>query len=200
MNLIILKFLKEKRLTSTFVVAVAIVVFTAVALFLNGRTLWGVSDGFCLWFGAAVGNLTSQCFLDPYTFTHILHGFLFFFLLWPVARKLPIRTRFLIAMAIEGIWEVVENTNFIIGRFREANIAMNYFGDSILNSIGDILSMAVGFLLAAILPVVLGVVIFLVVEIFLLWWIHDSLLLQILALIYPFEFIKNFQNGVWPIW
>lgn len=103
-------------------------------------------------------------------------------------------------MAIEGAWEILENTNFIIDRYRVANIAMNYFGDSILNSIGDTLTMAVGFLLAATLPVVLGALIFLVVEVFLLWWIHDSLLLQILALIYPFEFIKNWQNGVWPIW
>lgn len=177
-----------------------IVSLTAGILFLNGRALWGASDGFCLWFGAAIGHLTSQCLLDPYSLTHVLHGFLFFFLLWFFARKLSVRARFLIAVAFEGCWEILENTNFIIDRYRAANITMNYFGDSILNSIGDILSMAVGFLLAAALPAVLGVVIFVVVEALLLWWIHDSLLLQIIVLIYPFEFIKNWQNGVWPLW
>ena len=192
--------MSNQRILSTPVIAMMIAALTAGALFLNGRTVWGSSDGFCSWFGAAVGNLTSQCLLDPYSFTHVLHGFLFFFLLWLVARKLPIRTRFLIAMVLEGAWEVLENTNFIIDRYRVANIAMNYFGDSILNSVGDLLAMAVGFLLAAALPIVLGVIAFLVTEVFLLWWIHDSLLLQVMVLMYPFEFIRNYQNGVWPLW
>lgn len=191
--------MSKQHIRSVFVIATAIVALTAGTLFLNGRMVWGASEGFCVWFGAAVGPLTSQCLLDPYSFTHILHGFLFFFLLWLVARKLPVSTRLLIAMAFEGGWEILENTNFIIDRYRAANIAMNYFGDSILNSIGDILAMVIGFLLAAALPVVLGVVAFLITEVFLLWWIRDSLLLQIIALIYPFEFIRNWQNGVWSI-
>lgn len=173
--------MSKQHIRSVFVIATAIVALTAGALFLNGRMVWGASEGFCVWFGAAVGPLTSQCLLDPYSFTHILHGFLFFFLLWLVARKLPVSTRLLIAMAFEGGWEILENTNFI------------------LNSIGDILAMVIGFLLAAALPVVLGVVAFLITEVFLLWWIRDSLLLQIIALIYPFEFIRNWQNGVWSI-
>lgn len=187
--------MSNRRFLLIPIVAAVIIAITAGVLFVNGRMLWGTAGGPCLWFGNSSGALTSQCLFDPYTFTHILHGFGFYFLLWFLAKKLPVWPRLFIATAFEGGWEILENTNFIIDRYRAANIKLNYYGDSIFNSVGDILAMISGFLLAASLPAALGVAIFVFMELFLLFWIRDSLLLQIVVLFYPFEFIRDWQNG-----
>jgi hypothetical protein len=185
-----------KPVNKILLIAVVISAITAGVLFLNGRMPWGAAAGPCLWFGAASGHLTSQCLLDPYTFTHILHGFGFYFLLWLLARKFSLGSRLLAAITLEGLWEILENTSFIIDRYRAANIELNYYGDSIFNSLGDILAMAVGFLAAAALPALVGVIVFVGLELFLLFWIRDSLTLQIVVLFYPFEFIRDWQNGI----
>ena len=136
---------------------------------------------------------TSQHFLDPYTFTHVLHGVMFFWLASLLFAKLSAGWRFFIAVTAEAAWEVLENTNYIIEKYRENTASLDYFGDSILNSVGDVAACAVGFWIALRLGWWKSLAFFLIVEIILLLWIRDGLLLNILMLIYPLDAVKNWQ-------
>ena len=138
---------------------------------------------------------TSQHLFDPYSLTHALHGVLFFWLTVRVFRKLPIARRFCLAIGLECAWEVLENTNVVIERYRAATASLDYFGDSIANSVGDVFACALGFLIAYRLGFRLSLLFFLLVEILLLVWIRDSLLLNILMLLYPLDWIKAWQTG-----
>jgi hypothetical protein len=140
----------------------------------------------------------SQHLFDHYTFTHVLHGFLFYFLIWIVLRDRWPRWRFTIAIAIESAWEVAENTNAIIEKYRESTISLDYNGDSIANSIADVLSCAVGYALASTMPVWASVTFFFGTELVLALWIRDSLLLNIVMLTYPIDAIKQWQSGMMP--
>ena len=137
----------------------------------------------------------SQHFIDPYTFTHILHGILFFWIASLIFGKLPIVWRLLIAISVESAWEVAENTNAVIQRYREVTISLDYFGDSIINSLADIFSFALGFWLANKIRFWLSLAFFVLVEIILLLWIRDSLILNIIMLLYPLDAIKKWQGG-----
>lgn len=139
---------------------------------------------------------TSQHLFDPYTFTHVLHGVAFFWLTTLIFKSLTNSWRFSIAVLAEAAWEVFENTNYIIERYRENTASLDYFGDSVLNSIGDLIACAVGFWAAVKLGWRKSLVFFIAVEVILLLSIRDSLLLNILMLIYPLEFIKSWQIGV----
>ena len=101
-----------------------------------------------LWWGDTVSAENSQQLTDWYTPTHIIHGFIFYFLLWLVARRLPLGLRAFIALLVEAGWEVLENTPLIIDRYREQTVSLDYFGDSVINSMVDIVAMLVGFYLA----------------------------------------------------
>ncbi len=140
----------------------------------------------------------SQHLLDAYTFTHVLHGFLFYALIWVVLRDRWPRWRFAIAIAIESAWEVAENTNTVIEKYRESTISLDYNGDSIANSIADVASCATGYALASTLPVWASFAFFFGTEAFLAWWIRDSLLLNILMLTYPLDVVKQWQSGMAP--
>lgn len=176
-------------------VLVTLLALTAALLRWQGR-LWACACGYVLlWTGDAWSGDTSQHLFDPYAFTHVLHGIVFCGLLaWGLPR-VTLTRRFLLAVAAEAAWEVVENTRFVIERYREATAALGYTGDTVINSLGDILACAVGFAAAARLGLVRSILLFLLVEIVLLVTIRDSLLLNIIMLIYPLEDIRQWQTA-----
>jgi hypothetical protein len=137
----------------------------------------------------------SQHLSDWYTFSHIIHGFILYGLLWLVGRNWPLGLRLCLALLAECGWEIFENTDFIINRYREATISLDYYGDSVINSISDILAMIVGFFAASRLSaaVTIGTALFL--EVFTGYMIHDNLTLNIIMLLWPLEAIKHWQAG-----
>ncbi len=142
-----------------------------------------------------VGPKQSQMLADWYSFSHVIHGFLFYALLRWAWRSAPLERRFLVAMAIEASWEIAENSPTIIERYREATMALGYSGDSILNSASDIAMMAVGFLAARRFPAWLSVATVIVLELVPLIAIRDNLALNIIMLLSPSEAILNWQAG-----
>src|SRR5262245_4651276 len=148
-----------------------------------------------LWHGVVKSSENSQHIADWYTFTHIIHGIGFYALLWIVARRLPPDIRFLLAVLIEASWEILENTPFIINRYRAATISLDYYGDSIINSMSDIVAMMLGYWIAKRAPVWATVALVVVIEVVLAIVIRDNLTLNILMLIHPFEAIKRWQIG-----
>lgn len=174
--------------------ALAAMVFILSA---QGRIWWCKLGDYAIYVNQAWNSShTSQHFLDPYTFTHILHGVLFFWLAGAIFTKLSVVWRFFIASFAEAAWEVLENSNFIIEKYRENTASLDYYGDSIFNSTGDVLACMVGFWIAYKLGWWKSLAFFLLVEIVLLLWIRDGLLLNIFMLIYPLDSIKHWQMNV----
>jgi hypothetical protein len=160
-----------------------------------GRKIWGVSGQPGIWSGDINSSHNSQYLTDPYSFSHLTHGILLYGLTWLFARKMPLAGRALIAIAIEAAWEVFENTDMVIQRYRAATISLHYYGDSVMNSMCDILTCMLGFALAAVLPTRVTIVTVFVFEIGLALWIRDSLLLNIVMLIHPLGSIRAWQSG-----
>ncbi|HKV35622.1 MAG TPA: DUF2585 family protein [Pyrinomonadaceae bacterium] len=171
-----------------------VVVFVLMALLLSaeGRMFFCACDQFKVWVGDTCSSSNSQQLFDPYSFTHILHGFLLFWLLL-LPRKLAPSWQLLIAVALEAAWEVFENTRFVIDHYRTETAALGYEGDTIVNSFGDLACALAGFLVARKLGLRRSLLVFLVVEVVLLVWIKDSLLLQLLMLLRPVGAIKLWQ-------
>lgn len=147
------------------------------------------------WHGNVSSSENSQHISDWYTFSHVIHGFAFYGLFWLAASRSPASTRFLAALLLESGWEVLENTDLIINRYREATISLDYYGDSVLNSVSDILAMAAGFHLARRAPVWATIAATVAMESFVGYMIRDNLLLNIIQLVYPLEFILRWQQG-----
>jgi hypothetical protein len=177
---------------------VAILVLTAGVELWMGRSLLGPDGKFGWWDGNIWSSENSQRLADPYSFSHIVHGILFYAVLRLVARKLPVRHWLLIALVLEAGWEMLENSPFIINRYREATISLGYVGDSVLNSLSDILMMTIGFLFAFRVPWRVSVAAVIIMEIGCALWVRDNLTLNIIMLIHPFDAIKHWQMAGAP--
>jgi len=174
----------------------AVTAATVVALRFQGRLWWCVCGRWSFWSGDIWSSHNSQHPLDPYSFTHVLHGLAFCGLLAWAFPKLPLAWRFCLAIAIESLWEVFENSEFTIDRYRTMTVALDYRGDSIVNSLGDLLCCGLGFALAGRLGFRASLALFLATEAVLLCWIRDDLLLNIVMLVYPIDAIKAWQMGL----
>jgi uncharacterized membrane protein YjdF len=172
-----------------------VLVLAAAALYRQGHFWWCACGQVYLWADDIWSSDNSQHLLDPYSFTHILHGFVFFWLLaWSLPRLAP-AWQLCLGLAIEALWEVIENSEFVIQRYREATLALGYQGDTIVNSLSDILLCGLGFMLARQLGFRRSLALFVVTELVLLLWIKDSLILNVIMLLYPIEAIKTWQVG-----
>jgi Protein of unknown function (DUF2585) len=176
-------------------IALGLLALLAIVLLLMGRPLWCECGYIKLWHGVVMSSENSQHITDWYTFSHISHGFGLYGILWLIGPRWPLQLRFVLALLIEVGWEILENTDFVIDRYREDTIALDYYGDSVVNSVADVLACALGLVLAARLPVRATVVLAVAIEGILAYVIRDNLTLNIIMLIYPFEAIKQWQLG-----
>ena len=172
---------------------VGIAALAAMVLWSIGRPAICTCGNVALW--GPVGPEQSQMIADWYTPSHLVHGFLFYALLQLAAPRWPAERRFLVALAVEAAWEVLENTPLIIDRYRETTIALGYSGDSILNSVSDIVAMAIGFWAARRFPAWVSVALVLSLELIALVAIRDNLTLNILMLVAPIDAVDAWQGG-----
>ena len=178
---------------SPLLVTLAIILLTAAWLLWIGREPICTCGYVKPWHGQVVSSENSQHVSDWYTPSHLIHGLLFYAALWLVARRLSLGWRLAIATLVECIWEIVENSDAVIERYRAVTISMEYYGDSVLNTVFDVLTMILGFWLAARLPVWASVALILLFEGMTMWLIRDGLALNVLMLLWPVDWIAEWQ-------
>jgi hypothetical protein len=183
-----------KRITPLIVVA-GLILLTAAYLLWIGREPICKCGYVKLWHGQIVSSENSQHISDWYTPSHIIHGFIFFGVLWLLARTLSLGWRLAIATVIECAWEIVENSDAVIERYRTVTISLDYYGDSVLNVVADVVAMIIGFVLASRLPVWATVAIALAFEATTILLIRDGLALNVLMLLYPLDSVATWQAG-----
>ena len=179
--------------------AVAVCVVTAAVELWMGRLPFGPDGRMGLWEGNIWSSEQSQRFADPYTLSHTIHGMAFYAILWLVARRTSVRARFIGALVLEAAWEVLENSPIIINRYREATISLGYVGDSVFNSVSDIVFAGLGFLFAWRARPWVTVAVILAMEIGTALWVRDNLTLNIVMLLHPIDAIKDWQMAGRPI-
>jgi hypothetical protein len=187
---------RSRRRWTIALVALALVVAAAATELAMGRVPMCTCGEVKLWHGVVQSAENSQHLADWYTFSHVVHGIAFYAALWLVARRSRVGPRFIAAVVLEVVWEVVENTPLVIERYRAATIALDYYGDSVVNSVSDIGAMMLGFWLARRLPPWAAVVLVVVLEVGMAALIRDNLTLNILMLLYPVEAIRQWQMGL----
>lgn len=178
-----------------FLISCLVLVAFAATLYLMGQTPICKCGYVKLWHGVTYSSENSQHLSDWYSFSHIIHGFVFYWILWKIGGRWSIGLRLLFALFIETGWEIFENTDFIINRYREVTISLDYYGDSIINSVFDVLFMILGFYFARKLPVWVTVSLVILMGLFVCYWIRDNLTLNIIMLIYPLDAILKWQAG-----
>ena len=176
--------------------AAGVALLAALVELAMGRVPVSKTGRVILWNGVVASSENSQQVTDWYSFSHVIHGIAFYAALRLISRKRwPVGLCLVYAVGIEAAWEVFENTPFTINRYRKATIALDYYGDSVLNSMCDILCCVVGFVLAWKLPVWGSVAVVVLNEAFVGYMIRDNLTLNIIMLIKPIEAIKRWQEG-----
>jgi hypothetical protein len=172
--------------------ALILIAVAAAVLLAMGRHPICTCGTIELWVGGRDSPKTSQMLADWYSFSHIVHGLLFYAALWLIARRWPVEWRFLAALVIEASWEIAENTPMVIDRYRHATAALGYSGDSVINSVSDIVMMVVGFLIARKLPAWASIALVIALELIPLFVIRDNLTLNVWMLLWP-----NPAIGAW---
>jgi hypothetical protein len=172
-----------------------IVALAALAILLMGHPAICACGYVKLWHGVTFSAENSQHLSDWYSPSHVIHGFLFYGLGWLLLRRFSVGVRLVAATIVEAAWEVAENTPLVIDRYREATIALDYFGDSVVNSASDIAFMALGFVLAMRLPVWVTVALALALELFTGLMVRDNLTLNVIMLLWPLDAIRAWQGG-----
>ena len=175
------------------IAASAIIVVAAATELAMGRQFFCTCGSLDLWVGARDSPKTSQMLLEWYSLSHLVHGLIFYAALWLLFRRWPIGQRFLAAVIVEASWEVIENTPLVIDRYRETAAALGYNGDSIVNSISDILMMCIGFLAARKLPLWASLLLVVILELIPLLVIRDNLTLNVWNLIAPSPTVAAWQ-------
>lgn len=173
-----------------------VIVLMIFQLFYQGRIWWCKQGDYGLWSSAVLSSHNSQHLFDPYTFTHLLHGVLFFWIMSLIFPKMSGMWRLFAAVAAECGWEALENTNAVIEHYRTVTISLDYYGDSVANSLGDVFACSVGFIVAQKIKLWWSFGVFILTELILIFWIHDSLLLNIVMLVFPLDSVKNWQMNL----
>jgi len=172
-----------------------ILIVTIVCLESLGRIWWAESGTTIPWCFEVASENNSQTLLDPYTFSHILHGVIFFWAFAWAFPKCSAESKYVAALGLEAAWEILENTPFIINRYREITVSLGYYGDSIANSMSDIAACMLGYVVAQKLGLKWSIAVFVLIEVIMLWLIRDCLTLNVIMLVHPFEFLQEWQKG-----
>ena len=178
-----------------WLVTLLILAVFALWLAVQGQPLLAASGRVLLWYDDPSGPEGSQHLFDWYSPSHVIHGVLFYAGLWWLARRVPVGWRFVAAVVVECAWELVENSPVVIDRYRSVTVSKDYFGDSVLNSVTDVVCMMLGFWFARRLPVWASVALVVAFEAFTTWMIRDGLALNVLMLLWPVEAVRDWQAG-----